>query len=94
MGYRSIGPLSIPYPTFSVSTRPLSSYIGSSQIATPLLTSVPDHEIRRLQNAPGANVPQGGTTNNYFQLLRSEFNRAIEYAQSQPGAQARAAGLP
>ena len=63
VGVNYFGPTRIPYPTFSVGSRPLSSFVNLPQIPligqSPTPSSVPDHEIRRLQNAPGANVPLG-----------------------------------
>ena len=95
--YVRIGKLRVAYPTFSVSTGPLSSYVSLPQIPTigarPTATSVPDSEIRRLQNAPGGNNP-AGTTNNYYSLAANDFAREIERIVNAPGAQARAVGAP
>lgn len=90
--YITVGDLRIPYPTFSVTTRPLSSIVSLPQIPTiPLGTGQP------VGRGGGGNIPledprNFGTTNNYYSLTAQDFARAVEAVVNAPGAQARAVG--
>ena len=81
VAYANIGPLRIPYPTFSVSTAALSSFIGSFTVpsiatnaGTPeRLDFRAEQEAGRLGNREGF-----GTTNNYYSLAANDFDsRAV-----------------
>ena len=93
VGYKSVGPLSIPYPTFSVSTRPLSSYVGLPQIASIPSTVKPSAPLGAYAGGLAQNAPSG-TTNNYFSLSAADFGKQVERITNAPNAQARAVGAP
>ena len=95
IAHRWVGPIRVPYPTFSVGTRSLSSYIGSPQIAT-IGASPGTGEAPAARGGPGASPGRGGgTTNNFFySLAASDFRRETEAIINAPQAQARAVGAP
>ena len=97
LAYRNVGPLSVPYPTFSVSTRPLSSFISLPQIPT-----IPERQTKaprvynnfddpELGSAAGNTAPM---TVNYYSLSALDFRSEVESVINGPGAQARAVGAP
>ena len=106
VGYVGIGPAQIPYPTISVSSRPLSSLANIPQIPTisaplSLTPSRPGYlegQAGSLSQRPDSFITGGGgtrgTTNNYYSLTATDFAREVERLINAPGAQARAVGAP
>ena len=94
VAYKSVGGISIPYPTFSVSTRPLSSLIDLPTIPT-IPVNAGDAATRRFDetgDAVGSDRNQGGATNNYYSLSATDFARRVQEIINSPNAQARAVG--
>ena len=97
LAYKKIGPLSVPYPTFSVGTRPLSSFVNLPQIPlipTTLGQSSPGlgtYDGGQAQNAPGGTAR---TIFNQYFLAENDFSNAVQKITNAPNAQARAVGAP
>ena len=95
VAYRSFGPLRVPYPTFSVGTRPLSSYIGLPQIPTiPTPSADPRQQTPSFRGGSSGGPGTNGPIVNYYSLASTDFAREVERLINAPGAQARAVGAP
>ena len=99
IAYRHVGfGIKVPYPTFSVGSRPLSSYIGTPRISTigasPVTIGSPGG-APAARGGPGRFTSgQAGVTNNYYSLAAADFRRETEAIINAPQAQARAVGAP
>ena len=95
VAYTDIGGFKLPYPTFRVSTRPLSSF--SSAFSTRIPTIATRDQEDRTQSSIDRDFGQqrgGGTTNNYYSLAANDFDRRVNGIVNAPNSQAVAAGLP
>ena len=97
VAYAGIGPLRVPYPTFGVGTRPLSSYIGDGADYPPLRLRRRPRGPRHVNehDGPGDDPrARAAPTVNYYSLAATDFAREVERLINAPGAQARAVGAP
>ena len=101
MGFRSVslpgGLGSIPIPTFSVSTRPLSSYFGGlGNRLDPVGGRGPREYARQPDDPTSGRQPYPGrtVTNNYYSLSATDFDRRVQEVVIAPQAQAFAVGAP